>query len=475
MAENIVELLTDVADAIREKKGTQDKINAQNFAQEIRSIQGGGEAIVEEKDVNFFDYDGTLLFSYTLAEAQALTELPTPKGHEGLVFDGWNWDYEDVIALDYPMNIGAMYMTDDGKTRLYLEVEENDTTITLLLANILNGNVEIDFGDGASPVTASGTTYTIEHTYSKGSYVLTLEATEDSTSFTLISNTSGYNALGRTNGKERDVLRKVELGGGCGVLGRAFERCVNLVTITCPKEIRQNTTLGWTSSFANCISLKCINFPQKQKNCYGDLCSNCENLRTITLPNYTTDLGNECFSNNNLKSLRLPKFAVIAKSASPFQYATATSFDNFPENLTILPQRFFFHWSKIRRIREPSHIVEHGGNVFAECYSLEEIELSPNLLAISAHDFNNCRCLKEIVIPSKVAKIGVYAFYHCYAIKFDFSQCEQIPILENTNAFSSTLANKKIVVPDALYEDWKAATNWSTYADYIVKSSEYTD
>lgn len=42
MAETIVELLTDVADAIREKKGTSDKINAQRFAEEIRSIEGGG-------------------------------------------------------------------------------------------------------------------------------------------------------------------------------------------------------------------------------------------------------------------------------------------------------------------------------------------------------------------------------------------------------------------------------------------------
>ena len=44
MAENIVELLTDVADAIREKKGSNEPINAQNFADEIRSIEGGGSA-----------------------------------------------------------------------------------------------------------------------------------------------------------------------------------------------------------------------------------------------------------------------------------------------------------------------------------------------------------------------------------------------------------------------------------------------
>ena len=51
MAETIVELLTDVADAIREKKGTTEKINAQSFAEEIRSIESGGGGWTGHADV----------------------------------------------------------------------------------------------------------------------------------------------------------------------------------------------------------------------------------------------------------------------------------------------------------------------------------------------------------------------------------------------------------------------------------------
>lgn len=40
--DNLTDLLTDVADAIRAKKGTTDKINPQDFADEIASIEGGG-------------------------------------------------------------------------------------------------------------------------------------------------------------------------------------------------------------------------------------------------------------------------------------------------------------------------------------------------------------------------------------------------------------------------------------------------
>lgn len=40
--DNLTDFLTDVADAIREKKGTTDKINPQNFSEEIRGIESGG-------------------------------------------------------------------------------------------------------------------------------------------------------------------------------------------------------------------------------------------------------------------------------------------------------------------------------------------------------------------------------------------------------------------------------------------------
>ena len=40
--------------------------------------------------------------------------------------------------------------------------------------------------------------------------------------------------------------------------------------------------------------------------------------------------------------------------------------------------------------------------------------------------------------------------------------------LSNTNAFTGIVADCEIRVPAALADEWKAATNWATYADYIV-------
>ena len=56
---------------------------------------------------------------------------------------------------------------------------------------------------------------------------------------------------------------------------------------------------------------------------------------------------------------------------------------------------------------------------------------------------------------------------------FDFSIAATVPTLASTSAFGGIPSDCKIVVPDALYSDWIAATNWVNYASYIVKASDY--
>ena len=46
----------------------------------------GGSSAASPKDVNFYDYDGTLVASYSLSEAQSLTALPDGPTHDGLTF-----------------------------------------------------------------------------------------------------------------------------------------------------------------------------------------------------------------------------------------------------------------------------------------------------------------------------------------------------------------------------------------------------
>lgn len=172
---------------------------------------------VEEKDVNFYDYDGTCLYSYTLAEAQALSSLPPLPEHDGLTCQGWNWTLADIQSFAEPLDVGASYITDDGKTRLYLNIPtELALSVPLYIQQTVANGVTIDWGDGSPTETIAGTgAVTTSHTYaSTGKYCLTLLP---SSSCVMQLGNGTLNVIGRENDytkPTRIILYKTEIGRG---------------------------------------------------------------------------------------------------------------------------------------------------------------------------------------------------------------------------------------------------------------------
>lgn len=83
MAENIVELLTDVADAIREKKGSNEPINAQNFADEIKNLPSGGDdglamSLLKRTITEYSNEEITEFGPFTFAGCSQLVRLNVP-------------------------------------------------------------------------------------------------------------------------------------------------------------------------------------------------------------------------------------------------------------------------------------------------------------------------------------------------------------------------------------------------------------
>ena len=136
--------LTKVASAIREKGGTFDPlVYPDGFVIAIQAIQtGGGTTPGAPGDITFYDYDGTIVTSWTLSELAAKTALPDYPSHEGLTCQGWNWSLADLKTTNRKMNVGAMYITDDGKTRIYIRLEEGRTSPMLGVRP--NGTVTVD-------------------------------------------------------------------------------------------------------------------------------------------------------------------------------------------------------------------------------------------------------------------------------------------------------------------------------------------
>lgn len=111
-----------------------------------------------------------------------------------------------------------------------------------------------------------------------------------------------------------------------------------------------------------------------------------------------------------------------------------------------------------------------GGNAFYYCSNLTTINF-PVATSIGGNAFQLCKSLTTADFPA-VTTIGGSAFYGCTSLTtLILRNTQQVVTLSNTNAFRG--ANNCIIyVPDALVENYKAASNWSTYADRIKGLSE---
>ena len=102
---------------------------------------------------------------------------------------------------------------------------------------------------------------------------------------------------------------------------------------------------------------------------------------------------------------------------------------------------------------------------------VETAEL-PKCTTLQPSVFQNCSELKEIKI-SLCKTIGATAFQNCSALeKIFLDGVTTVPTLA-TDSLTGTPEALKIIVPDALVDSFKVATNWSTYANKIIGLTEY--
>lgn len=187
-------------------------------------------------------------------------------------------------------------------------------------------------------------------------------------------------------------------------------------------------------------------------------------LESVSFPNATGIESGAFQYCEALKSIYFPKATNIGQSA--FDNCKALTSVDFP-NVTTIGDSAFSYSSKLKSADIPN-ATSIGKSAFSGCSALTSVDF-PNVTSMSGGScFRNCLKLTNVRIP-KVESIGGYTFYGCTkCLEYDFSECTAVPTLSNTNAFQNINSNAKIKVPSALYDEWIAATNWTTYAKYIV-------
>lgn len=208
--------IQNIASAIRNKNGSSDSYTVGQMAQAISNIPAGGGGEPEEKDVNFYDYDGTRLYSYTSVEAAALTAFPALPNHTdiGLTALEWNWSLDDLALLVEPrVDIGAIYKTTDGTTKIFYNIYTPCTQSLRLYEQVNRDGTAstIDWGDGSSTdsITTSSTIYS--HSYSTiGKYTVTITpATLDTI---ICFGNSSASAFGDVTNNGADYLKTMITG-----------------------------------------------------------------------------------------------------------------------------------------------------------------------------------------------------------------------------------------------------------------------
>lgn len=422
--------LTAVADAIRAKGGTSEPlVYPDGFVSAIQAIPAGSSAPLGPGDITFYDYDGTVVAAWTLAELAGKTALPELPSHAGLICQGWNWSLAGLKSGNRKMNVGADYITSDGATRIYIKLLEGRTSPVLGCAP--NGTVTIDWGDDTEPDTLTGTStstmlFTQPHNYAApGEYVISLSVSSEGD--VALTSSSGNNAAGllnyagtvdNRNFAYKSAIQKIEIGERVSIRASAFSYCVNLQTITRPTGNRPGQY-----GFDYCLSLK-----------------------SATVNGGRNYLFRSCRS---LKTIQWAENALAGVSTNNMlQYCTSLETLYLPGDSANMM------------------------NAFAQtANSLREVETATetDLVFLSTSCFASCLSLTRFKCGAGLDSIGKNAFSGCVSCKiYDFSLSTTVPTLQDTNAFTGIAADCEIRVPAALVDEWKAATNWATYADHIV-------
>lgn len=370
-----------------------------------------GVTEVEEKDVNFIDYDGTVLYSYTASEFAALTALPANPSHSGLTAQGWNWTLADAkthVAKYKQLVIGQNYVTSDGKTRVHIRLSSGRLSPKLGLCP--NGSVDVDWGDGTAHSTVPGNSLTTvvntEHAYaSPGEYVITLTVTG---SFAINGTSTAGSALLWKNAGSADenrpyqsAVKKVELGENVLLGGHAFAGCLSLSAVSIPNDM----SFG-SNGFQGCSALKALVMRNGISRIGGNMFRDCISLQHISTP----------------KSI-------------------ASLFDSAFQNVT----------------------------------ALQSVPAFDGVANTGTYQFYRCLSLSSIEIPESVATIGACAFNGCTGLGVIHFRNATPPTVSNSNAWTNLPTDCVIFVPyrdtnslteGEVMEAYLSATNYPSSSAY---------
>ena len=494
--------------------GTYTASSGHAYSPVTVNVSGGGGVRMSDP-IRFFDYDGTLVASYSSVPSS----LPSVPTHTGLTNGTWNHTLQQVTAQFNAMgtcDVGANYETSSGKTEIDVTFVDS-ARLSPYLRLAVNGTATIDWGDGSATSTATSTSLTsrqnVQHTYaSTGSYTITISPTSGTYAMygtdaypLLHADASTYSS----NLVYSNCVKAVRVGSSCVIGNYAFAHCYMLSKISVPSDL---STIG-QAAFKDCGGLVFFAFPSDITATNANVFENCYTLKNVSFPTGLTSIGTYVFSYCALNSVSLPSgltvigtyafrgcrglssinipSTVTSISTAAFQTCSTLSSINIPSTITSFGSNAFSNCEALTNVNIPSNLTSFGTGTFSNCYRLASASIPSDVTAIPDSTFSSCRGLTSINIPSGVTSIGNSSFYSCYSLASitipstvtsigtsAFSSCPGVleyhikptspPTLANVNAFNGISSDCVMYVPSASLNDYKTADIWSTWESQMV-------
>lgn len=252
-------------------------------------------------------------------------------------------------------------------------------------------------------------------------------------------------------------LKSVNLPALSGMTGyNMFANCPNLITVNMP----QITSLNG-NTFQSCTSLSSITLPAVSY-CGGNVFGNCRNLKEVYLPELLTFSGSPFSSCYNLQRVYAPKLVNMI-GGNTFAWCSSLEEIDFPECTNSAADakayNLFSNCISLKRVNLPKLQVgssnTEGFGLFYNCYSLSYINLANYSKINDYSTFRECKSLETLIIGTALSEVCVITT----STIFDTTPISKSSYLGYYGS---------IYVPASLVDAYKTATNWATYSDRIT-------
>lgn len=185
--------------------------------------------------------------------------------------------------------------------------------------------------------------------------------------------------------------------GTKGIVDRAFEDCSGLKSVTIPNTV---TYIGnW--AFSVCSGLTSVTIPNSVTYIGNWAFKACYNLKSVTIPSSVTYIGDCAFWNCGLTSVTIPSNVTYIGNG-----AFTTSSNGEIANITVV------NGNTVYDSRNNCNAIIHSGTneLIVGC---KNTVIPNSVTSIGPGAFDNCYNMTSISIPNSVTSIGDNAFTYC--------------------------------------------------------------